>query len=97
MSTCPSTGTFYKQYSGQGNVFKSPPEEVGSRVKCFAACLKSQPRCIGINYDEEKSCELLDRVLPGSSAKERSKQTWIAGNLQFVFIDINIIMDSQMT
>ena len=83
-TTCPSQGTFYEKYSGQGNLLESHPEFSKSMVKCSAACLQSQPHCIGFKYKENKLCELVDDVIRGSPSKESEEmwisETWIAGN-----------------
>ena len=73
MQTCPPEGTFYEKYSGQGSVFKSLSELSGSMVKCSSACLQYQPVCIGFRYEENKICELLDDVIPGSPAEGRQE------------------------
>ena len=71
------TGTFYEKYSMQGKVFTSSPTCTHSHVECAAACIRSQPRCIGFTFEKKKSCDLLDSLIPGSST---SKNTWISGN-----------------
>ena len=71
------TGTFYEKYSGQGNVFSSSPADTDSASECAIWCVLSQPRCIGFTYEKNKSCDLLDGLIWGSST---SKNTWISGN-----------------
>ena len=89
-TTCPSQGTFYEKYSGKANVFESHSEFSKSMVKCSAACLQSQPHCIGFKYEENKLCELIDVVIRGSPSKESEEmwisETWIAGNQSHIEI-----------
>ena len=81
MTTCPKEGTYYK-YSGLYRAFKTVPESVSSIRKCISECQYSRTLCIGISYDQmKKTCELLDRIIPGSPLEEEStKQTWVTGN-----------------
>ena len=71
------TGTVYEKYSLEGNVFMASPKATHSSIECARTCAQSKPRCIGFTYEKEKSCELLDSLIPGSST---SKNTWISGN-----------------
>ena len=82
MTTCPKEGTYYYKYSGLYKIFTTVPESVSSRTNCISACQFSRPRCIGMSYDQvNKTCDLLDRIIPGSSLEEESsKGTWVSGN-----------------
>ena len=83
-TTCPSEGTYYEKYSGEGSVFETLNELSLSRIMCAAACSQSQPVCIGFKYEKKKTCELLNNVIPGSPSQHTEEmwvaETWIAGN-----------------
>ena len=76
--TCSSSGTYYKKFSGQGHVYSVAPSNMAaSRLGCLAACQRSEPQCIGVNYDEEKkTCELLDYLISPSEGSEET--TWVS-------------------
>ena len=74
------SGTHYKKYSGNGNIFLSVPWSASSAIRCAMTCGRNQPRCVGYNYDKiEKTCELLDSAVPASSQEEDSNKTWVSG------------------
>ena len=75
--TCSSKGTYYEKYSGEGSVFETLNKLSGSRVMCAAACSQSQSVCIGFKYEEKKTCQLLNNVIPGPPSNE-TEEMWLS-------------------
>ena len=88
--------THYQKKSGEGYTLMSVPRSyVNDAIQCARACALSKPGCIGFNYQEdEKTCDLVDGLLPASPSQQNSTQIWISGN-ECSFIDITALMTAK--
>ena len=89
MITYADSLTHYQKQSQKGYTLMSVPRShVNDAIECARACSLSKPGCIGFNYKEdEKTCDLVDGLIPVSSPQQNFTEIWLSGN-EYSFIEL---------